>query len=314
MNEQDWEVVVEKEELNLRTDSFVDQVKDLVKSFESLTIFEQYAGNKLQKFQTIYEQFFPTSNQATESEHHSCELCHKNVDRKNCKYVYHSYYPHLDPFFEKPENLNQKHSYYSQIKPVIRKPGSEEQNKVGEMSLAQIVVTNHDQQIDTGKAYITYNMGSGMKVICNEGGCQDVYTTHVAKYRDKIATTFLALASKYRTKFTYLKCWVCKTHSGESHRCSTCKSRQYCSRECQTKDWKIHETICARLVDAGDQVKSDSQERKEQGELRAEKGYKKCLRGHEQCDEKNCQRAHQIKSLYGKLTPEVQINPNSEVD
>jgi hypothetical protein len=41
------------------------------------------------------------------------------------------------------------------------------------------------------------------------------------------------------------KCAVCQK-PGE-HRCSVCKAGVYCDRECQTKDWQNHKTICKRI-------------------------------------------------------------------
>ena len=292
------EVVVKNKEYRLRNESFVNHMEVLVESFDSLNIFND--NFQLKEFKKIYEQFLPTSEQSVEE--YSCEVCQNQVDKNKCQYVYHTYYPHLEPSFGQWETGERRPVY----------DGTSNTGK--EMSMMEMIVTNHTQQMVEGKAYITYNIGSGLKMICNQGDCKDIYGTHVARYRDRIKANFLALLSKYRTKFCYLQCWVCKIHCGESHRCKTCKSRIYCSRECQTKDWKLHETICEQLEKAGDQVKSESQVRRQEGRIREEKVFRDGMRGHENCDDKDCNVAHRIKSLYGKLKQEVQTEPEAEVD
>ncbi|KAH3835139.1 uncharacterized protein LOC127878930 [Dreissena polymorpha] len=39
-------------------------------------------------------------------------------------------------------------------------------------------------------------------------------------------------------------CHVCKTQLNVMKRCSRCRNVLYCSRECQTKDWSVHKTVC----------------------------------------------------------------------
>jgi len=44
---------------------------------------------------------------------------------------------------------------------------------------------------------------------------------------------------------TLIKCNVCLTAKPEGiSRCSRCRTRAYCSRECQKSDWKIHKLYC----------------------------------------------------------------------
>ena len=40
-------------------------------------------------------------------------------------------------------------------------------------------------------------------------------------------------------------CGSCKAIKADMQKCSACRAEHYCSRECQTKDWKRHKVICA---------------------------------------------------------------------
>ena len=42
------------------------------------------------------------------------------------------------------------------------------------------------------------------------------------------------------------KCSFCNSHSSQLKVCSRCKFVFYCSRECQTKDWKFHKNNCKK--------------------------------------------------------------------
>lgn len=42
-------------------------------------------------------------------------------------------------------------------------------------------------------------------------------------------------------------CFHCSLNIGK-YKCSLCKSVYYCSKECQTKDWKVHKTKCPNIV------------------------------------------------------------------
>ena len=46
-------------------------------------------------------------------------------------------------------------------------------------------------------------------------------------------------------KMSKISCNVCmKENKDDIQVCSRCKSRRYCSRECQTKDWSDHKKLC----------------------------------------------------------------------
>lgn len=56
--------------------------------------------------------------------------------------------------------------------------------------------------------------------------------------------------------FTTLHCANCRKFE-RVQSCSRCRIAQYCSRECQTKDWKLHKKCCKRLR-AGEDLVSDT--------------------------------------------------------
>ena len=43
-------------------------------------------------------------------------------------------------------------------------------------------------------------------------------------------------------------CSNCGKHSYKMARCSRCKVATYCSRECQTAQWKAHKVACKKLT------------------------------------------------------------------
>jgi len=214
-----------------------------------------------------------------------CELCWKAVDIKNCHYVFHSIL-----FFDMclMKEKNRKNSFMFE-------------------NFKKACAT----MIDPEKAYITYSIGSGMRVICNEGDCKGVFMEHVAFYRISNGLSLTSIINKYEQKFADFRCWTCKLYSGKSHRCSTCKSRLYCSQECQNKDWKIHQTICNDLKESGTQVKIDSQERKENSNIYTEKKFQEQVTSCK-CGKSDCEMVKQIKMLYGKTNNEQQTE--EEVD
>lgn len=284
----------------LRNDSFVSHMKGLLERFESLEIFDDKF--RLKKFTNIYQHFSPAFKDNQEIEVYSCEVCQRDVFSKDTKYVYHNFHPHCEPWFGTDEARSKKHSVYN----VLTKADIH-------LNLENIILYNHNQQIEDGKPYITFAMGMGLKVICNEGECAHIYDSHIFKYRGVLSANFLGLLTRYRQEFRNLQCWTCKMYSKESHRCRSCKSRLYCSKECQTKDWKVHETICKELKEVGDQVKSDSYERKENGRIKVEEDYKHYIRGHEDCGD-NCSGCHQVKNMYDKLGGKAHTKPSTDTD
>ena len=217
---------------------------------------------------------------------YSCELCLTNVDPKKCHYVYNSMW-FLDVEL-------------SRIQGKSKMTWDEER-----AACASLIVEE--------KAYITFSIGSGLRVICNRGDCKDIYENHVAIYRIQICQLTVNMIAKYQSKFKDLKCWVCKLLSGNSHRCSTCKSRLYCSKECQNKDWNVHKTICEDLKQDGNQTKIDSHERLARGDLRATKTYEELI-NECRCGKVDCSMVNDMKRYYGKMDLQETTETEDEVD
>lgn len=213
-----------------------------------------------------------------------CELCSKQIDLTKCQYVFNSTY-----FFD---------GALSGLMNRDKMPWD-----VQRRACASWIVED--------KAYITYSIGSGMKAICNKGHCKNIFVDHVALYRVESLHSITTTIAKYGIKFKDLRCWGCRRLSGSCHRCSTCKSRLYCSKECQDKDWKIHKTICQDLKEDGKQIKIESHQHKVQGKnaaLETLEGIRKKTK--EQgcnCKYSNCDAVDHVHKLSLKET-------ESEVD
>ena len=124
--------------------------------------------------------------------------------------------------------------------------------------------------------------------------------------RNEIADITKILIAKYKLMILKdMKCWFCKTHSSESHRCSTCKSRLYCSKVCQNEDWTVHKMICNDLKESGTQVKTDSQERREHSYLSEE--FKDYLKGCD-CGLKNCIICSVNKTAFSDLSVRDEVD------
>ena len=173
------------------------------------------------------------------------------------------------------------------------------------------LVKNCSPRIKANTPYISYFGGSGLRVICNQGNCKDVFE-NVAYYRIYLMNHVLNIISKYQKKFSDFQCWQCKILSSKCHRCSFCKSRQYCSEQCQHKDWKTHQTFCSELKETGTQIKVDAKERREQGDSRAQRAFESCI-SRCKCGMEDCLMVHQLKLLYGKLNVDDEVEKD-EVD
>jgi len=46
-------------------------------------------------------------------------------------------------------------------------------------------------------------------------------------------------------------CDFCFGWTNSAHRCSVCKCKIYCSRDCQMNDWKVHKKVCQLYTDIG---------------------------------------------------------------
>ena len=158
-------------------------------------------------------------------------------------------------------------------------------------------------QIRKDTAYISFNTAFDFRAICNRGSCQDEFE-NVALNRLQNFHLFTGLRLKYEEKLRDLQCWVCKQFSGRSHRCSTCKSRLYCSQECLNSDWKVHKLICKELQESGSQKKIDSLERKELGEAATKKFYDSRFDSCN-CGRDDCMMVANMNRIFGKSEEEV---------
>ena len=93
-----------------------------------------------------------------------------------------------------------------------------------------------------------------MEIFDVTGGQSFYYAGVVLRPEDKV-TTPLPPGYKLRTHYFYNECKrfmnricpVCQLASNTLKKCGSCRVRYYCSRECQTNDWKLHRNLCTRL-------------------------------------------------------------------
>ena len=220
------------EDISIHTDSIFYQISLLQDQMRSLSIFDD--NFYLKPFHEIYKQFLRQFGFRNFNQTFSCELCKTPVNYIKCDYVFHSLHQ-LD---------SQWLSYQKERNP-------------------ELLPKSNTSQIRPGQPYVTYNIGSGLRFICNSGGCKNIYNPHVCFYRRMMTTRVFNLMEKYSVKLFNYECWVCNRYSVKSHRCSNCQSRLYCSPACQSKDWKFHQTICNGLKEAGTQIKGCSQARRD---------------------------------------------------
>lgn len=57
----------------------------------------------------------------------------------------------------------------------------------------------------------------------------------------------IAMSGQYKENFSQTECEKCKK-SNPRLTCSACKCSRYCSKECQTADWKAHKPACKRIA------------------------------------------------------------------
>jgi hypothetical protein len=96
---------------------------------------------------------------------------------------------------------------------------------------------------DGGGSYFdlhTGNIGFGLKV---SSAVMRVFLTRYGVSQDMadfvLLETFLMSVSRPQD------CNKCKLEAGKN--CAKCKTKRYCSRECQIKDWPLHKHICESL-------------------------------------------------------------------
>ena len=97
-------------------------------------------------------------------------------------------------------------------------------------------------------------------VICSNLACLAKAVDDIKKSKEiekKYGIEFKTFLSKAKV------CDNCLRSSTNSHRCSSCLSAQYCSKECLLKDWDFHKSVCSswagdekrQMPGGGEQVK-----------------------------------------------------------
>ena len=88
-------------------------------------------------------------------------------------------------------------------------------------------------------------------VSCHREACFTKIRKH---YADTVALLLLTFGEKQKSSF---KCDNCFFLCEKVHRCGRCLTKQYCSKECKSEDWKkIHEKVCKPGEDSG-KIKED---------------------------------------------------------
>ena len=88
-------------------------------------------------------------------------------------------------------------------------------------------------------------------VTCHREACFTKIRKH---YADTVALLLGTFIEKQRSSF---KCDNCFFLCEKVHRCGRCLTKQYCSKECKSEDWKrIHEKVCKPGDDSG-KIKED---------------------------------------------------------
>ena len=242
-----------------KTPPIYDLVSQLKTNFENLTIWDK--NFRLLPFRQITEQFETQQLKENPKGHlFSCELCSKDVDPSDSVYVFH----YLVTF---------DYQLRTTAQPSIEAMALET-DRCSFKRLSKCI-----SQLTEGIPYTTYVIGQGMATVCNQGSCWDAYPEEIFESRSTHLLWSSLTMSKYVARFADLQCWYCKILSRKCHRCSSCKSRFYCSAECQTNDWKNHKKICRMLQEAGSQMKSDPKERRILGDKRAEEVMQTAAKG-----------------------------------
>ena len=248
------------EELQIHeTFPMYDLVSLLKTSVENLHIWDK--NFRLLPFKQITKQFETRQLKRTpKGEFFSCELCSVDIDPHDSVNVFH----YLVTF---------DFQLRATAQPSIEAMALET-DRSSFKRLHKCI-----SQLTEGIPYTTYIIGQGMATICNQGSCWDAYPDEIFESRTTHMLRSSLTMSKYSAKFSDLQCSHCKVLSRKCHRCSSCKSRFYCSGECQTNDWKFHKKICKMLQETGSQLKSDPKERKILGDQRAEEVMNTAMKG-----------------------------------
>jgi len=102
---------------------------------------------------------------------------------------------------------------------------------------------------------VTY--GPRLHFTCGEVLCDGQIAGAVFRNRLLLSAEALALTER----FVANRCDCCYKVTERAHRCSRCKTKIYCSEDCQHTDWKVHKICCQKSFESEDQ-----QRRKKKGD------------------------------------------------
>ena len=100
---------------------------------------------------------------------------------------------------------------------------------------------------------------------CLSKECFEIVYEQVGSILFRLMTEGTALAQRFEEH----RCDACFRVNDKGHRCSSCKTKVYCSPECQNKDWIVHKLCCRELVNDkenfGRKKKGDTEKRRALG-------------------------------------------------
>jgi len=79
--------------------------------------------------------------------------------------------------------------------------------------------------------------------LCGRISCRKKNELAETSFRDSLTN----MSSLFRSRYKKNRCDGCYNLSIKVHRCSTCKTKIYCSEKCQAVDWKVHKYCCEGL-------------------------------------------------------------------
>jgi hypothetical protein len=101
----------------------------------------------------------------------------------------------------------------------------------------------------------------------------------------------LAKSNKHVGDFMERKCVCGREYGSHSSLCSKCESQHYCSKECQTSDWKRHKKECAAYCAQNEEAVSHLRQKMAEVRISGKPICTYC--GKENDDLKECTRCHQ---------------------
>ena len=101
---------------------------------------------------------------------------------------------------------------------------------------------------------------------CTGFFCQMLNKSKEVEFHKKISTVIISITSRLVAN----RCDYCGLLGRKAHRCNECKTKVYCSQECQSSDWYlVHKKICSK-GEVARKVKWDKKKREELGQEQEE--------------------------------------------